>query len=575
MGKFLLCSSASDFEKISNEISGFTQNSHLQGIYGQIATYQKLRIPTQNISRCGENFATGVGTFIYKGTRDDVALQMILQDWSGNLSIRDSILGSYCICIYKDGVMTVFVDDNATYRLYYYIDKLSGRLAVTTTSYHLAKGLGFPASELGFLENFFMRSVGSASMYPNIHQLMGNEIIQYSDACWSVERIATTEPVVSQDMISYIKEKYRELPRVFPTSGIWMTGGQDSRISLALMLAVGMKPTCYYGRGNSSTTCTKEADFQAVKLLSEQQHLPMSIMNWADSDKDNKNCYLQKYGELFLLYGMNKNIFQEFEHTMTSELLIFGYLGECFRTVETIMYYDKSDFSLAEYIDDMYLKREKSLMKPEVFSRFRMDIYRQYEDLCLQHGIDINHLTKDDFQKLNSFYRLRWDMFMNNFANQFMYSFPLFGEKNILSYAENASYDEKYLSKFQMRCIEQLSPDLLKIPFFSHIKPKVYHADTHELTEEDTSVRIKEVLQQHLTNPTMYRFCRYIYYVLRRDKKGLLEVQQEYRGREARLQQVTQKKWSAALDIQALKTVNNTELFENFSLMAYLADSIE
>ena len=144
--------------------------------------------------------------------------------------------------------------------------------------------------------------------------------------------------------------------------------------------------------------------------------------------------------------------------------------------------------------------------------------------------MDTEHLTKDEFQTLNSIYRLNWDLKLNQLANLFCYSFPLFADRTALEHINRVPYQQKINSKFQMECIEGFWPQLLSIPFFSHIKPKKYNPATHELTETTVSVRLKDKVKCLVKNPVLYRMCRYMYYVLRGDGKGLKEIRKLYQG---------------------------------------------
>lgn len=72
------------------------------------------------------------------------------------------------------------------------------------------------------------------------------------------------------------------------------------------------------------------------------------------------------------------------------------------------------------------------MISKSFFPALREFIYKQHLTYCQTHEIDPARLTKDSFQELNSVYRLRWDMMMNQFINMFFYSFPLFGDKDAL-----------------------------------------------------------------------------------------------------------------------------------------------
>lgn len=65
--------------------------------------------------------------------------------------------------------------------------------------------------------------------------------------------------------------------------------------------------------------------------------------------------YLGKYGEMYSIYGMSKNFFHEFEESMQGEFFTLGYLGETFRDVETIVDYPHENYTLSQYIDEMFL----------------------------------------------------------------------------------------------------------------------------------------------------------------------------------------------------------------------------
>ena len=156
MGKLLFCSEGSDFEKINSLVTGFSVSSSGKGEFGQYSTYQKLRLPTKNRYQSGNDFAIGVGTFIYNGKKDADALKDILQNWNDDIGIRRSIIGSYCIGIYKSGVFSLFVDESATYKLYFYLDPDTHRFAATTTLYHLAKGMHCAVDDIAFLADIFL-----------------------------------------------------------------------------------------------------------------------------------------------------------------------------------------------------------------------------------------------------------------------------------------------------------------------------------------------------------------------------------------------------------------------------------
>lgn len=576
MGRLLVCSEKRDYDRISSFINGFTKSATGEGNFGHYSTYQKLRIPTKNCFCDGDNYAIGVGTFVYKGQKDADALKHILQDWNEDMHIRSDIIGSYCVGIYKDGIFSLFVDESGTYKLYYYLEPRTHRFAATTTMYHLAKGLSCRVDDFGFLGDVFMCNIDGHTMCPEIQWLTGDQVLRCQDGVWGKKAVTYSDDIdikLQGGFCKYLKSKYRDLPNVFQQSATFLTGGQDSRITLSLMLSLGMKPVCCYGIGDSTITNTKNEDLQCVRRLAAQHDLPVYLMDWKDSDFNNKADYLNKYGEQYSIYGMNKNFFLEFEKRMQGEFFTAGYLGEAFRAVETISEYPREKYTLSQYIDEIYLAPYKNVIKDNAFSAYRGYIYQQYYSYCERHNIDIEHLTKDDFQMLNSIYRLNWDMRINQTVNMFFYSFPLFGDRKALEYVNRIPYQHKINSKFQMECIEEFCAPTLEIPFFSHIKPKTYDPNTHELTETQLVVCLKEKVKKHIGNPTIYRIFRYLYYILRGDTKGLREVCLRY-NKSSDIDELVNEEWVRDLLCQNVSSIPIRDAI-GIHLNAFMRESIE
>ena len=79
-----------------------------------------------------------------------------------------------------------------------------------------------------------------------------------------------------------------------------------------------------------------------------------------------------------------------------------------------------------------------------------------------------------------------------------------------------------------MECIHALKPELLEVPFFSHIKVKKYNPVTHELTNKEYVSNIKDIIRGLIRSERMMKFARSVYYTLRGDKKGRQEIAQQY-----------------------------------------------
>ena len=114
----------------------------------------------------------------------------------------------------------------------------------------------------------------------------------------------------------------------------------------------------------------------------------------------------------------------------------------------------------------------------------------------------------------------------------FFYSFPIFGDNKLTNIVEEKSYKEKENSKLQMKLIKSYEPDLVKIPFFSHIKVKKYNPHTGELTDKQFVSIIKERVRSLIHSARIMSIARRIYYILRKDKKGYRETIEEITERD-------------------------------------------
>lgn len=575
MGKIVICSKKEDYLSINENFLEFKENFHFKLTNMYVNAFDKLRIHVDNYAVRDNGFIIGVGTYIYKNNIGQKALINIFEDIDYNIeNIQRKILGSYCIMIYKGDKAVVFVDPSSIYNIYFYLD--NNRLVLTNTFYHIAKCIGAKPSKIKFMNYWIKKSVlENKPFFEGVNKLCGDKYLLYTNERWELRQLKETAKEKSQDIFSIVKEKYSSLPVIFNKTSVFMTGGQDSRMTLALMLHLGMKPTLYYGEGNSNDTATREDDKNIVKLIAEKFNLPFVLMNWRDSDKTNKKYYIDKYGEMFNLYYMNKNIFKEFEDKIDTELLCFGYFGEVYRTIESIETYDKEHFTLDQYIDDLYVSDFKMLFKDHFYKEIHEQLKSELQKYCSINKIDEMSISKDDFQKLNTVYRQTWDTDMDNFANQFFYTFPLFGNIDLIEYAENLPYSERYNSVFQMKIIEKLCPGIMDVPFFSHMKVKKYNHKTNELVDAQLASKLKDSIRSKIKSKELMKFARYVYYLIRRDHKALNETKMELNNKSEELNALSQLAYSDELDFEGGYNTFSSRDAKDYSNLFYLIEYIE
>lgn len=575
MGKIVICSKYEDYQLLNNSITGFKKNYNVNKKNMHVSVFDKLRMHVDNYVVRDNGFIIGVGTYIYRENIGNKALAKIFDEFDSNIDIIQSrIIGSYCIMIFKDNKAVIFVDSASIYNIYFHLE--NNRLVLTNTFFHIAKCIDAKPSKIQFMNYWIKKSVLEYKpFFDGINKLCGDKYLLYSDEEWELCELNGASKADNQDLFQLITDKYSCLPSIFNKSSVFMTGGQDSRMTLALMLHLGMRPTLYYGEGNSNDTATREDDKNIVKLIAEKFNLPFVLMNWGDSDKANKKYYIDKYGEMFNLYYMNKNIFEEFENKIDTELLCFGYFGEVYRTIESIETYPKDYFTLDQYIDDLYISDLKTLFNESFYKEIHDEIKNELHKYCAINNINEMSISKDDFQKLNTVYRQTWDTDMDNFANQFFYTFPLFGNKSLIEYAENLTYSERYNSVFQMKIMEVLCPQIMEIPFFSHMKVKKYNLNTHELIDAQLASKLKDSIRSKIKSRELMRIARYLYYFIRRDHKALNETKKELNNKSEELNALSQLAYSDVLDFEGGYNTLSSRYVKDYSNLFYLIEYLE
>ena len=574
MGKIVICT---DNEKMKRFQMLFGEHFSVSSEFStellHITAYKKLRINNENFYRIDDNnFIFGVGTYLYKSDGSTEALRKILEDYSDEFN-KEDIAGSFCIAIMKNNKLEVFIDSGNTYDIYYNIT--NDEIVLSNTIYHTALVLGekqFNYENI-LAECISFAYVSNETFCKNIYRLSGKETLVLVNGAWSLltssEVYNCSTPV---DIWERLENKTSGIRNLIRKPGVFMTGGQDSRLYLAFLMKHGYEPTLYYGKGNSFNTCTKENDALVVEQISEKLSLTMKYMDWSEVQDEQMDDRLLKYGELFAIYRGNKNIFDQFEKEIECDAVFFGYFGEIYRNVETISDYKKEYYTLDEYIDEMYLSSSLKVLCSN-YQDFRNKFRDSLKKVCEMKNIDSNRLCKKDFVKLNAIYRERADTRMNNLVNQFMYTAPFFGDGEIVRQAENIEYDKKNNSVLLMEGIYYYKPELVKVPFFSHIKEKVFNPETFELIDKKVVSKYKESVKKIIKNPIVLKLLRNIYYSMLGDNKGKEELNEDYKEKKFLLSKMKFITWMQEDNYDELYSVDSRSL-KNILLYDKMIQSI-
>ena len=531
MGKLLVTSNISHDNKLFAEFTALKISKQLKGNFGEITAYKKININTNNYAQIGENWIIGTGTYVYKDKIDEEALFFILKYLirgksnieESLLEIRKQILGSYSLVIGLDENVFIIIDNLDSYNLYYYLN--DNEFIMTNTWYHVNKGKSKPSKidAKQFAEYFCkIDNIYDRTPYKDIRRLDECHYIQYSNNKWCEKLFKSKKISFHGDFWKEILKDYKSIEIAMKKIGISYTGGLDSRMNLALLLAINGKPKLYYGVGNTRETNTKEIDQHIFEETVKRYNLESSIMNWNETETNNYEDNIEKYGELASLYASNNNFFNEYYNNIDVNCMLYGYGGEYLRNND---YRAEKEFNLKWYIDTYFDNYLISSLKEK--DEYLNEVYNLILEFCHKRDIDENHISRNDMTILNYSVKRGTSTRMCNFTNLFEYSCLMLPNASLLYLANQVPYEERENGKFMIKGINNVFPDCLEIPIFSRHVLRTIDKVTFELKNQQKKLEgIRKVLGR---SDLKYKntLIRKIYFVLKGDKKGLEELLQE------------------------------------------------
>lgn len=484
MGKILISNNCIWIKKLKSEIDKyFTESYFWENKKVTTIVYKKLNIESVNYYEKGSNYVLVTGTLIYKGLFGIDALKAVLDD-ADTQSIKDlraNAIGSYSLTLKIGTRIYIFVDETHTYSLYYSI--IGNDFIVTNTYWHIADVTKSKIEATSLLEMGVRRCIMSNhTPFYNIFKLCAAECLVYDVTLDKAEVIKIPlndyhsnynkkEEAVSF-LLQYIKELSRKRSKYWKSGIHFLTGGIDSRLELAINLYNKDNVAIKYWIGQDLLTNGTENDAQIVTSIANQYNLKMDILNVSEEYINSINsitrekCY--KYGEYASVYAGNVKLFNSFENLRDVDFLGFGYLGEIMRPLAELDQSYKEPYSKKDFILDVLCRTglEKKMFKIEGFYDYIEKEMSPLVSIVGNSGGSI--ITKEEAFKLFSFSRFEADCVMNNFANMFVYSFPIFGQKKIADVIFSMRYEWLRDEWIPITLINSLEKDLMKFPIYSH-----------------------------------------------------------------------------------------------------------
>lgn len=524
--------------KATKENAGYSMSGCFVEKNATYISFHKYAFKNDNYLSIGSDFIGIIGTLIYKGTTENM-LSRVYNDWCDNIyAIRENSIGSYCVIIKKGNLITIFGEENYMYNIYYYLT--DNKFIVSNSFFDIQSVLEneLEIDSFNFLEMAFNTYVlGNETIFKDVKRLCGDEYISIDleNKIGKIERLTINwgfnKDLNYNDKIKTLTDnlikKTKIICDVYGTPALSMTGGLDSRLCIAPVLANGVKPDLYYGVGNSILTDTKEMDLKINQMYSKKFGLRLDVMNWSTAmpiDIEWKK-YFDRYSESFVQYNASPFIYEALEN-VPNHYMTFGYFGELYRNLPWIENLKKNCFTIDEYIDDYFMQQvslERLVKSANIdYVEFRNHIRMKMVNLCNRYGIDPDRINVEEYRYLYLEYLRVGCSIMLNLVNKMRYiSYPI-AEDDVYKYC-SLSCKDNIGAKFMLDMYCRIYKPVLDIPFFTHCEVRLYNEKTGVLEPPASETyfkiirRVKCISRFLPTSFKLWILCTFI----TKDKKAL------------------------------------------------------
>lgn len=448
-----------------------------------IHVYRKRYVNNTNTYFEDDRMVACVGTWAYKMlTGKDALKQLFIDYFLCNMDVKEiraNIIGTYACCLKSCDSEIIFVDETHTYALYYFLN--GGRYIITNTFYHIEREVHQDIDTETF--SLILAKTGLSSNktpFENIYRLMEDEAILIKNGVAEITKIEVNRYNISfndrKDIFSYLSEEAEKISSVLSSQSnkkfLFISGGADSRLRLALDLKLNKQVELGYWKGSDVITNGTDSDTRVNGQLAKYFDLKTNVFDVSEEFEDCINSItaeeLDKYGEYVYIYAHNSKWLKlpDVIKDKGADEIELGYDPDILRPVDDL---DKS-FRVPYSIDTLI---KKVFLRTGIFDRiFKWpDVYRVcYEDIekLLKPSIDKNNLSIEDATNIFNYSRLTMGNDLVNYFNEYFYCYPLMYCRKLWDIIASINYEFKKGSHLSVFLTQHWSEHMMDIPVFSH-----------------------------------------------------------------------------------------------------------
>jgi len=533
MGGFLLIhkSESSDIKAIEQQYrrsldvfvkKGLSLNQRIITKDCVIYVFHKYQFKVDNLVIFNEDeFIISTGCCIYNRKIGRNALIELYKDFSEGGQFYSNISGNYCIIISKNDKLYLFNDHTGMYHIYTDESKnviSNSFLAVLKTLnqktisnqelYEYVINGAFHGDKTLIKEINLIDSKNIHQLYPKLS--IFPKIIKLGTLSKNYSFDEMVEKVTS-NLIDYYTILQSNFGNSICTA---LSGGYDSRLTLALMRKVGIEPNLYvYGKEDS-------ADVKIAKVITKGENLEIDIVDKNKFPKFEEGEFLERLEKQYYMFdGLNadgifdngSDLSTRLKRSKGSRLQIHGSGGEIYRNY---WYLRDRTFSIKSFLKTKYDFMSYRICTHHFNKKTYFLTLRDKIKIILNTHND--KISRRQVEMLLLYFRVKYTIGINDsINNQFGYALTPYTDMRFIIDSFDIPIKFKNIGRFESAIIRSVDPVLAKYPsqygfnFFDSLK---FSTKIKYFFEINLPIFLRPFYRKHLLNRSRRDKHRFPFY---------------------------------------------------------------
>jgi asparagine synthase (glutamine-hydrolysing) len=450
---------------------GFNNPKIIHAADYDLYLYSKIVVKGTNIVKFDDGgFCACTGTFLYKGRIGEGALRQYYVDLdTDHVSLTDTY-GAFCLIVRKYSRTFMLIDRLGIYKIYHD----SSNTLFSSSFLAVASGLNSVRIDSQSVYEYIFQGTtyGNKTIFREI-ELLNSELLYEFDITVKTERLpdclvdikvddrtAQNTTFLLERNLETLRNYFKIIVENFGSQvDTALSGGYDSRLTLALLLEQGCRPDIHvYGRD-------EDADVKIARLIDQGENFglvhmdkgkapKLALMDFSSVIEKNYHAFDGYVADGIFNNGLDLATRQE--RCLDGNLMLNGGGGEIFRN---FFYLSDKPFNIRQLIWTFYSQYDPQVCTERFIESDYLDRLAQKLRGILHTDADV--LSRKEIELLYPLFRCRFWMGRNNsINNRFGYALTPFIDYEVVKCASTIPMAEKNFGRFEARLIRAVSPTL-------------------------------------------------------------------------------------------------------------------